>query len=73
MPTDGATTSVADSVTVQVGTWIEGTAGADTIGGTAGDDKIRTFAGDDTIMVVAAEGVTGAALAGELRDLAGLE
>lgn len=36
-------------------------------------DVLGTVAGDDTIMVVAAEGVTGAALADELRDLAGLE
>jgi transcriptional regulator of arginine metabolism len=34
---------------------------------------LGTVAGDDTIMVIAAEGVTGAALADELRDLAGLE
>ncbi len=36
-------------------------------------DVLGTVAGDDTIMVVAAEGITGAALAEQLRDLAGLE
>lgn len=34
---------------------------------------LGTVAGDDTIMVVASDGVDGAALAGDLKELAGLE
>ena len=35
-------------------------------------DVIGTVAGDDTVMVIAAEGVSGAEVADELRELAGL-
>jgi transcriptional regulator of arginine metabolism len=35
-------------------------------------DVAGTVAGDDTVLVVAAEGTTGADLAGSLRTLAGL-
>ena len=35
-------------------------------------DVIGTVAGDDTVMVIAAEGVGGAEVADELRELAGL-
>ena len=35
-------------------------------------DVVGTVAGDDTVLVVAAEGTTGADLAGSLRTLAGL-
>ncbi len=35
-------------------------------------DVIGTVAGDDTVMVVAAEGVSGAGVADDLRELAGL-
>ena len=36
------------------------------------DEILGTVAGDDTILVVAAESIGGAALASQLRDLAGL-
>ncbi|MDX1620894.1 MAG: arginine repressor [Nitriliruptorales bacterium] len=36
------------------------------------EDVIATVAGDDTVLVVAAEGVTGAALADQLSDVADL-
>ncbi|NNF87752.1 MAG: ArgR family transcriptional regulator, partial [Acidimicrobiia bacterium] len=35
-------------------------------------DVIGTVAGDDTVMVIAAQGVSGADVAEELRELAGL-
>lgn len=46
---DGTNLAVVDTVTVNVGTWIEGDAGCNTVSGTAGDDKIRAFAGNDTL------------------------
>ena len=37
------------------------------------EDILGTVAGDDTLLVVAAESISGAALARRLRDLAGLQ
>ncbi|MCK5940355.1 MAG: hypothetical protein KAI24_00185, partial [Planctomycetes bacterium] len=45
---DGVNASTS-TVTVNVGTWIEGDADANVITGTAGDDRIRAFGGDDTL------------------------
>lgn len=68
---DGTNVSSVDSVTVRIGTWLEGTAGDDALVGTTGDDRLRSFGGDDTLTGGAGDDVLDGGAGRDLADYSG--